>query len=235
MRRIVVMSSLLCLSMVAASCNHDGRTLRPARPDQTASISTTAAPSTSSEPGLGSVLDDLGTAPATGANAPASTRLPASTVDPVDSAGQSSSLDAEAPWTNGGAIESRYTCAGIDVSPALSWPAAPAGTIEVAITMTDQQRPEYIHWTLAGLSAETTGLQEGIVPPNAVEGLNSSGTAGYIGPCPPKGETHTYVITVHYLGAQIEVGDSTPAADMRLAIDAATDATAQVSGTFKSG
>jgi hypothetical protein len=41
------MTSALVLLMVAtAGCRHDGRTLRPARPDQTSSISTTTLPPT---------------------------------------------------------------------------------------------------------------------------------------------------------------------------------------------
>ena len=43
-----------------------------------------------------------------------------------------------APWRDGGPIDARYTCKGANVSPALSWTAAPEGTQEIAITLIDQ-------------------------------------------------------------------------------------------------
>ena len=47
-------------------------------------------------------------------------------------------------------------------------------------------------------------------------------------------ETHTYQLTVHYLGAQIELGDGAAGADMLVAIRSATIGSAVVSGTFGS-
>jgi len=40
------------------------------------------------------------------------------------------------------------------------------------------------------------------------------------------------VLTVHYLGDQIELGDGAQGTDLLAAIDAATIADAQVTGTF---
>ena len=230
MRRIVVISTCLCLAVVVASCNHDGRTLRPARADQNASISTTVAPTEPTEPGIGQVLDEVSTVPL---GVPTS-GVEATSTEPGSTVARASSLDAEAPWDNGAAIDPRYTCAGEDISPALSWPAAPSGTVEVAITMIDEQNPDFAHWSVAGLTPDTTTIGEGVVPPGAVQGLNGRGAIGYAGPCPPSGETHTYLIMVHYLSAQIELGNGTPGADLGLAIDAATTASASVTGTFKS-
>ena len=70
------------------------------------------------------------------------------------------------------------------------------------------------------------------MPDGAIQALNGSGGKGYTGPCPPEGQTHTYVLTVHYLGDQIELGDGAQGADLLAAIDAATIADAQVTGTF---
>ncbi|MGZ7023291.1 MAG: YbhB/YbcL family Raf kinase inhibitor-like protein, partial [Ilumatobacteraceae bacterium] len=52
------------------------------------------------------------------------------------------------------------------------------------------------------------------------------------GPCPPAGTTHTYRIAVHYLSRALHLTSGGSAADMRAAIDAATIASAQVTGTF---
>jgi len=47
-RRVVLLSLVPVLAMIGAGCRHDGRTLRPARPDQNVSISTTSqAPASS--------------------------------------------------------------------------------------------------------------------------------------------------------------------------------------------
>ena len=70
------------------------------------------------------------------------------------------------------------------------------------------------------------------MPVGAVAALNGSGKAGYTGPCPPAGSTHTYRITVHYLDKALQLTAGGKAADMRAAIDTATLATAQVTGTF---
>lgn len=225
------MSTCLCLAMVAGSCNHDGRELRPARPDQNASISTTAAPSSPTEPGIGGVLGDL--TPATVSDVPSSTT--GSTLIAPVSVGQSPPGGAVAPWADGGPIGAPYTCTGAGVAPALSWPAAPTATVEIAITMVDEQQPSFQHWNMAGLAADRTSLAQGEIPAGSFQGLNGNGSIGYAGPCPPAGETHTYVIAVHYLSAQVELGNGAAGADLRLAIEAATTATAQVTGTFKSG
>ena len=43
---------------------------------------------------------------------------------------------------------------------------------------------------------------------------------------------HTYVLTVHFLSSQIEIGDGAGGEDMLTAIDAVTTSSAQVTGTF---
>ena len=219
------MSLCLCLTAVAASCNHDGRELRPARPDQNASISTTAAPTVSTattgldsiDTGLDSIETDRG-----------------SEESPVvpSSLGGSGVFAVTAPWRDTAAIDARYTCDGADVSPPLTWPAAPSGIREIAITMTDDQAPGFVHWSVGGIEATSTGIAEGSLPPGAFQGVNGAGTIGYSGPCPPNGATHTYVISVHYLADQLELGDGAAGADMAVAIDASTVRVAEVTGNF---
>ena len=229
MRRTGVISlTCLALAVAVAGCNHDGRTLRPPRADQTESISTTAAPTTSVVSELGGV-GDATTVPGGIVGSATTTSALAATVGGATS-GDTGSVTA--PWRDGAAIDPRATCDGANVSPALSWSAAPPGTTEIAITMADEQAPTFVHWAIAGIVPDTTSIAEGEVPNGAIQGLNGSGTAGYTGPCPPPGQTHTYVITVHFLGSQIELGDGAAGADMFLAVDAATLSTARVTGTY---
>lgn len=215
------MSTCVGLVALAGACNHDGRKLREPAPGQNATISTTAAStSVTLSDAAGNLATDVATTePALGS---------------VGSAGLAP-LVATAPWSNGGPIDAKYSCDGADLAPALSWPQAPQGTVEVSITMTDEQNPEFVHWTLAGLGPDVTHLDEGVVPPGAVQGQNGAGKIGYTGPCPPAGTTHTYLLTVHYMDSQLELGNGAFGGDMLIAIQSASLQTAQVEGTFKRG
>jgi Raf kinase inhibitor-like YbhB/YbcL family protein len=100
------------------------------------------------------------------------------------------------------AICARYD--GGDVSPALSWNDAPHGTKSFAITMFDPDAHGggWWHWLVVNIPANVTGLAQGAALPDGAAALqNSSGHAGYDGPCPPKGSgLHHYQITVWALG-----------------------------------
>ena len=221
MRRTGVLS-LTCVvaALIGAGCNHDGRSLRPARADQDQTISTTAAPSTPGSDVVGA--GEIASTSLGGVLAGAST-----TTTTVASA-----ASLLAPWRDGAAIDARYTCSGLNVSPPLSWSPAPADTVEIAVTLSDEQAPGFVHWAIAGLDPDTTSIEEGQVPVGAIQATNGNNKIGYTGPCPPQGDTHTYVLTVHFLDSQIEVGDGAAGADMLTAIDAATTSSAAVTGTF---
>ena len=214
------MTTSCLLLMAIGGCKSDGRVLRPARADQNASVSS-PAPAASDDPTI--INPDA-----------ASSTLAPSSLSPTTSA--ASNLGPAgillAPWRNGEAIDPRFTCDGLNVSPALSWSAAPAGTVEIAITLVDLDAPEFAHWVIAGLSPSSIALDEGTVPIGAYEALNGAGDVGYTGPCPPAGTTHNYVVAVHYLGSAPGLEDGSTAEDLIAAIEAAETATADVTGTF---
>jgi len=216
-RRVALVTTTAALLLALAACNDDGRTLRPAQPDQTASVSTTA-PAATDDP----TFDD----PDTPLGGAASTTVAAS-IPPATTA-----FTLVALWRNGAPIDSRYTCDGPNVAPALSWSAAPAGTVEIAITLTDLDATAFIHWAIAGIPPGNIALDEDTVPLEAYEAANSLGDVGYTGPCPPAGSTHRYTFTVHYLGEATGLDDGTPAASLISAISASETATAEVTGTF---
>jgi Raf kinase inhibitor-like YbhB/YbcL family protein len=213
----VLLLTTTCLLLMAASgCRSDGRTLRPARADQNVSIS---APATD-DPTF--VDPDAADSTLVGAS---STML--GTLVPP-----SPTLELTAPWADGEAIDPQYTCDGLNVAPALSWSAAPVGTVEIAITLTDLDAPQFGHWVVAGLAPDTVALEEDTVPISAYEATNGAGDLGYTGPCPPAGTTHDYVVAVHYLGAATGLDDGSPAQAVITAITAAETASAEVTGTF---
>jgi hypothetical protein len=234
-RRVALLTTTLVLLMAAGGCRHDGRTLRPALPSQDATVSTMGVSTT-----VASIVDPdaadstaaaVSTAPPTTAGAAGSSSVPGTATLPITDA----ALIATAPWRDGTAIDPRYTCDGPNVAPALSWSAAPAGTAEIAITLTDLDAPEFAHWAIAGLDPGMIALNEDTVPLGAYEAVNGAGDIGYTGPCPPAGSEHEYRFTVHYLGSATGLDDATPAADLLAAIESAETAAADVTGTFARG
>lgn len=113
---------------------------------------------------------------------------------------------------------------GGDLSPALAWSGAPAGTQSYAVTVYDPDAPTgsgFWHWAAANIPASTSRLPEGAgddrgsgLPAGAVQFPNDARAARYIGAAPPAGHgEHRYFITVHALDvADIGVPpDATPA------------------------
>jgi Raf kinase inhibitor-like YbhB/YbcL family protein len=234
-RRLVALPiALVALTVVAAGCRHDGREMRPALPSQNGSVSTSAAPTTQVEStGDGAFFGTVGTDDTVGTDESTTDSSTTTTTTTTTTSTTTSvlALTITAPWRDGAPIDARYTCKGANVAPALSWTAAPEGTQEIAITMIDQDAT-FDHWALTGIAPDVISLAENQVPAGAAAALNGAAAAGYTGPCPPTGATHTYRITVHYLNRALLLVSGGAAADARTAIDAATIASAQVTGTF---
>jgi len=103
-------------------------------------------------------------------------------------------------------LENVYAqCGGGNVSPALQWHDAPAGTKGYAVTMYDPDAPGgFWHWIVFdipvgahGLNANAGAPRSGNAPGDAAQLPNDFGDHGYSGPCPPAGKPHHYVITVY--------------------------------------
>ena len=105
-----------------------------------------------------------------------------------------------------------FGCTGGNVSPALSWSGAPAGTKSFAVTVYDPDAPTgsgWWHWVLFNLPADSKGLPAGagdtgknLLPASAVQSRTDFGKPGYGGPCPPVGDKpHRYIFTVFALKA----------------------------------
>lgn len=119
-------------------------------------------------------------------------------------------------------IQKQYSCEGANLSPPLSWTGVPEGTKELALVVTDPDAGGFVHWVLAGLDpAIVTEIRENTVPSSASQALNSHGTVGWYGPCPPKGQTHHYDFTLYALN---EASGVTPG-------EAADAAVAAIKGT----
>lgn len=136
------------------------------------------------------------------------------------------------PWAEGAPIDSRYTCDGENVSPALWWTDGPTDASAWAIVLTDTEAPTYAHWAVANIDAGTDSLPEAFEDDLVAVAMNSDAKPAYTGPCPPAGSTHHYVLTVYALSQVLEVQNGDPAPAVRAAIEAAATASAQVSFTY---
>lgn len=94
-------------------------------------------------------------------------------------------------------------CLGENITPALSWVHAPAGTRSFAIVMDDQAGRAGLgvsHWVAYGLAPTVSELAEGEASaPSSklVMGKNTLDMSGYLGPCPPRGNApQHYVYTL---------------------------------------
>jgi Raf kinase inhibitor-like YbhB/YbcL family protein len=101
----------------------------------------------------------------------------------------------------------KFGCKGDNISPALSWSGAPAGTKSFVLTVFDPDAPTgsgFWHWVMFNIPAATTSLPqgagaEGKQPQGATQIQNDYGTVGYGGPCPPPGKPHRYIFTIYSL------------------------------------
>jgi Raf kinase inhibitor-like YbhB/YbcL family protein len=133
----------------------------------------------------------------------------------------------ESAQVSGGAFKSaqvsdRFGCNGRNVSPAIRWSGAPQGTQSYLLTLFDADAPTgsgFWQWVVADIPASAHGIASGAgndasrLPPGALAIRNDTGKPGYLGPCPPRGESHRYVVTLTALKvARLPVDSSaTPA------------------------
>ena len=112
-------------------------------------------------------------------------------------------------FTHNGAIPSRYTCDGKNVSPALEWAGVPEGTRSIALIVDDPDAPDpqapkttWVHWVLYNIPPDSKGLRESAesrgLPPGTLQGINDWHRPGYGGPCPPLGR-HRYFFKLYAL------------------------------------
>jgi phosphatidylethanolamine-binding protein (PEBP) family uncharacterized protein len=98
-------------------------------------------------------------------------------------------------FTPAGQLPARYTCDGSNSPPSLSWSGIPRGTAELSLYLIKVEPVDgqlTFSWAVAGIDPKSHGIKEGKLPPGAVTGLNSSGSASY-DLCPPKGTKEEYV------------------------------------------
>lgn len=113
-----------------------------------------------------------------------------------------------------GAIPTKYTCDGLDVSPPLEWTDVPPQTRSFALIVDDPDAPEaptttWVHWVIVDLPPSLRRLDEALESlANGHFGLNDWNRAAWGGPCPPIGR-HRYVFTLYALDRVLELARPT--------------------------
>lgn len=125
-----------------------------------------------------------------------------------------------------GRIPTRYTCDGADLSPALNWKGAPAGTQSLALIADDPDAPmgTWTHWLIWNVPAKATVLPENTpkvasLDNGARQGRNDFKRIGYGGPCPPPGKPHRYFFKLYALDARLELKAGSGRNELELAMN----------------
>jgi len=141
-------------------------------------------------------------------------------------------------FKDGGAIPTKYTIDGFNISPPLEWSSAPKNTVSFAIIVDDPNAPSgtFTHWVLFNMPATVTGLPEGMPSIEtlgnvAKQGTNDGGKIGYMGPAPPSG-THRYRFKVYALDTKLQLKSGSHVSDLSAAMQGHILAEGMLTGTY---
>ncbi len=138
----------------------------------------------------------------------------------------------------GKSIPNEYSCKGRNISPALAWAGAPAGTASFALIMDDPDAPggTFVHWVIYNIPPTSAGLPQAVpttasLPDGSLQGRNSGNSQYYDGPCPPSG-THRYFFKLYALDAKLALASGATAAQLTKAMQGHILAQGELMGTF---
>ena len=154
--------------------------------------------------------------------------------DTPEAAMESAALTLVSPaFQHGRPIPVRFTADGENVSPELRLTGVPPEAASLALVMDDPDAPSgtWVHWVVWNIPAGVRVLEEGAVPPEAVEGVNSWGRRGYGGPSPPSG-THRYVFKVYALDRRLDLPETATKKDLEAAMQGHVLAGGRLVGTY---
>lgn len=116
--------------------------------------------------------------------------------------------------TEGGTIPVRYTCQGLNVSPALAWDNVPAGTQSLVLALNDPDADDFTHWAVYGIAPTARSIKEGVpkgietvadayIDGGALQLRNGISEFGYTGPCPKGPLPHAYEFVLLALDTKV--------------------------------
>jgi hypothetical protein len=143
-------------------------------------------------------------------------------------------------FIQGQTIRRTCTADGADVSPALQWNQAPAGTRSFAVICRDVDVPggTFIHWLVYNIPAAASGVPEGLprqekLNDGSIQGTNDFQLTGYNGPKPPSGRPHSYHFELYALDTMLPVEAGVNAARLMDLMKDHILAVAKLMGTYR--
>ena len=119
------------------------------------------------------------------------------------------------PWADGGTVPIKYTQAGGEISPALTWSQVPEGVTHFVLVVHDLDalvgaaQDDLLHWLVWNIPGDATGLPEGVPQgPARADGSRQVSATGpdYRGPgAPASGPPHHYVFELYALDSPVNV------------------------------
>jgi len=109
-------------------------------------------------------------------------------------------------------IPKEYTCQGKDINPTLDIEGIPPDAKSLALIVDDPDAPNgtFVHWVLFNISI-TSKIEKNSSP--GMQGKNSYGKNGYVGPCPPSG-THRYFFKLYALDIELKMQEGISKEDL---------------------
>ncbi len=158
--------------------------------------------------------------------------------DTADAMPQGTFTVTSGAYAAGGVIPPAHSCAGANISPALSWENAPEGTQSFALIFIDVST-NFLHSVAWDIPVSRTSLPEDVDKefepadvPGAKQARSYLGSRGYAGPCP--GEEHNYEFRLHALDVPSldALGANSSGGVAQGAIEAASLGSAVLIGSF---
>ncbi|MEV7521362.1 YbhB/YbcL family Raf kinase inhibitor-like protein [Streptomyces sp. NPDC091371] len=135
-------------------------------------------------------------------------------------------------------IPRRHSGEGDDVSPPLTWSAAPEGARELVLVCEDPDAPggTFLHWLVTGIDPGSSGAAEGAVPPGGREWPNGFGRVGWNGPMPPPGHgRHRYFFRLYAVSEPLPLPERPGSDAVHRALKGRELAAGTLVGTYERG
>jgi Raf kinase inhibitor-like YbhB/YbcL family protein len=131
-------------------------------------------------------------------------------------------------WPDGDPIPAKYTQAGEQVSPPLTWTNTPPNTVSFVLHMLDpdvarnKTTDTQVHWLVWNIPGTATGLPEGVPQgadlPDGSRQISATGPV-YRGPgAPATGPPHHYTFEIYALDTKLDVAPLADAFETRAAV-----------------
>ena len=103
----------------------------------------------------------------------------------------------------GESIPVRYTCDGLNISPAIDINGIPESAVCLALVFDDPDAPigTWVHWLVWNIPV-THHIKENRI--NGIQGINDFQQIQYSGPCPHSGK-HRYILKIYGLNALLNL------------------------------